>query len=64
MLEASGNNEYLLPLMLVFAAARYTGNIFNQSMYDMQIEKKNLFPRGALEAHRVAELPPRERDYV
>ena len=48
MLEASGNNEYLLPLMLVFAAARYTGNIFNQSMYDMQIEKKNL---PFLEAH-------------
>jgi chloride channel 7 len=48
MLEASGNNEYLLPLMLVFAAARYTGNVFNQSMYDMQIELKGL---PFLEAH-------------
>ena len=48
MLEASGNNEFLLPLMLVFAAARYTGNVFNQSMYDMQIELKGL---PFLEAH-------------
>lgn len=48
MLEASGNNRYLLPLMLVFAAARYTGNIWNQGMYDMQIAFKGL---PFLEAH-------------
>jgi H+/Cl- antiporter ClcA len=29
VLEACGNNEYLLPLMLVFAAARYTANAIN-----------------------------------
>ena len=59
MLEASGNNEFLLPLMLVFAAARYTGNVFNQSMYDMQIELKGLpFLRPIL-AYRVAKLSPR-----
>jgi chloride channel 7 len=48
MLEASGKNEFLLPLMLVFAAARYTGNVWNQGMYDMQIALKGL---PFLEAH-------------
>ena len=48
MLEASGNNRYLLPLMLVFAAARYTGNVWNQSLYDMQIAFRGL---PFLEAH-------------
>jgi len=42
VLEASGNSEYLLPLMLVFAGARYTGNVFNKAMYDMQIELAEL----------------------
>ena len=42
MLEACGNNEYLLPLMLVFATARYTGNAINLPMYDIQIELKGL----------------------
>ena len=37
ILEASGNNELLLPLMLTFAAARYTGNAFNESFYDVQV---------------------------
>jgi H+/Cl- antiporter ClcA len=26
VLEACGNNAYILPLMLTFAAARYSGN--------------------------------------
>ena len=65
MLEASGNNEYLLLLMLVFAAARYTGNIFNQSMYDMQIEKKNLpFLEAHLKHIGLLNYSPCERDYV
>ena len=42
VLEACGNNAYLLPLMLTFAAARYTGNVINESMYDMQIELKEM----------------------
>ena len=42
ILEACGNSDYLLPLMLVFAAARYTGNAINQPMYDMQIDIKQL----------------------
>jgi chloride channel 7 len=42
VLEACGNNEYLLPLMLVFAAARYTANAINMPMYDMMIDMKGL----------------------
>lgn len=42
ILEACGNSDYLLPLMLTFAAARYTGNAINQPMYDMQIDIKEL----------------------
>lgn len=42
MLEASGNSEYLLPLMLTFAAARYTGNAMGDPIYDMMIHLKNL----------------------
>lgn len=49
VLEACGNNGYILPLMLTFAAARYTGNAFNESMYDMQIELKRMpFLEGTL----------------
>jgi len=42
MLEASGNSEFLLPLMLTFAAARYSGNAINDPIYDMLINLKNL----------------------
>mmetsp|Transcript_85904 Transcript_85904/g.168043 ORF Transcript_85904/g.168043 Transcript_85904/m.168043 type:complete len:963 (-) Transcript_85904:51-2939(-) len=42
MLEASGNSEYLLPLMLTFAAARYFGNAINHPIYDMFIHLKDL----------------------
>ena len=49
ILEACGNNGYLLPLMLTFAAARYTGNALNDSMYDMQIDLKKMpFLEGTL----------------
>ena len=49
VLEACGNNGYILPLMLTFAAARYTGNALNESMYDMQIELKRMpFLEGTL----------------
>lgn len=49
VLEACGNNGYILPLMLTFAAARYTGNALNDSMYDMQIELKKMpFLEGTL----------------
>ena len=42
VLEACGNTAYLLPLMLTFGAARYSGNIFNGSIYDVMMEVKNL----------------------
>jgi chloride channel 7 len=42
ILEACGNITYLLPLMVTFAAARYTGNAINESMYDMQIHLKEM----------------------
>ena len=49
ILEASGNNEFLLPLMITFAAARYTGNAINDPMYDMVIKLKKLpFLEGSL----------------
>lgn len=49
LLEACGNHDYLLPLMLTFAAARYTGNAINQPLYDMMIDLKALpFLEGSL----------------
>lgn len=49
VLEASGNSEYLLPLMLTFAAARYTGNAINEPLYDLMIHLKRLpFLDGSL----------------
>lgn len=63
ILEACGNSAYLLPLMVTFAAARYTGNAINQPMYDMHIALKELpFLEGALKTlgllnyHPVAEF--------
>lgn len=49
MLEAAGNMVYLLPLMVTFGAARYTGNAINDGLYDMQIELQKLpFLPGSL----------------
>lgn len=63
ILEACGNSAYLLPLMVTFAAARYTGNAINLPMYDMQIAIKELpFLEGSLKTlgllnyHPIVEL--------
>ena len=49
MLEACGNSEYLLPLMLAFASARYSGNAINMAIYDLQIRIQGLpFLEGQL----------------
>jgi chloride channel 7 len=63
ILEACGNSGYLLPLMVTFAAARYSGNAVNQPMYDMHITLKGLpFLEGSLKTlgllnyHPIAEL--------
>jgi len=63
VLEAAGNITYLLPLMVTFAASRYTGNAINESMYDMQIRLKempflegSLHSLGLLNFHPVSEI--------
>jgi H+/Cl- antiporter ClcA len=62
-LEACGNMAYLLPLMLVFGASRYSGNAINEGMYDMQIHLKeipflegSLHSLGLLNYHPISEL--------
>lgn len=42
MLETAGNMTYLLPLMVTFGTARYSGKIFNEGIYDMVLKAKNL----------------------
>ena len=37
VLEACGNNAYLLPLMLTFAAARYDGHLFTRSTHSASL---------------------------
>eukprot|EP00601_Ochromonadales_sp_CCMP2298_P023979 CAMPEP_0173277300 /NCGR_PEP_ID=MMETSP1143-20121109/4001_1 /TAXON_ID=483371 /ORGANISM="non described non described, Strain CCMP2298" /LENGTH=834 /DNA_ID=CAMNT_0014214371 /DNA_START=134 /DNA_END=2635 /DNA_ORIENTATION=+ len=66
LLEASGNSEFLLPLMLTFAAARYSGNAINEPMYDMMIHLKqlpflesSLKTLGLLNYHPVVEVMAR-----
>ena len=38
-----GYPQFLLPLMITFAAARYTGNAINAPMYDMHIHLKQWY---------------------
>lgn len=66
ILEATGNPGLLLPLMLTFAAARYSGNAINQPMYDMHIELREMpFLEGTLKTlgllnyHPVTEIMAR-----
>lgn len=63
MLEACGNITYLLPLMVTFAAARYTGNAINEPMYDMQLHLKempflegSLHSLGLLNYHHISQI--------
>lgn len=49
LLEACGNANFLLPLMVTFATARYTGNAINMSLYDLLLQIKKLpFLEGTL----------------
>ena len=34
LLEATGDMQYVLPLMLTLMAARFTGNVFNEGVLD------------------------------
>jgi H+/Cl- antiporter ClcA len=40
VIEACGSTSYLLPLMITFAAARYSGNAINDPIYEMLIRLK------------------------
>ena len=42
LLEATGDMQYVLPLMLTVMAARLTGNVFNEGLYDIHIKLKNI----------------------
>jgi chloride channel 7 len=42
LLEATGDMQYVLPLMLVLMSARFTGNVFNEGLYDIHIHLKNI----------------------
>jgi len=42
LLEATGDMQYVLPLMLTLMAARFTGNVFNEGLYDIHINLKNI----------------------
>ena len=40
LLEATGDMQYVVPLMLTLIAARWTGNAFNDGLYDIHIHLK------------------------
>jgi len=42
LLEATGDMQYVLPLMLTLMAARFTGNVFNEGLYDIHIHLKHI----------------------
>jgi len=42
ILEATGDMQYVLPLMLTLMAARLTGNLFNEGLYDIHIHLKKI----------------------
>jgi chloride channel 7 len=42
ILEATGDMQYVLPLMLTILVARLVGNIFTEGIYDMQIHNNKL----------------------
>jgi chloride channel 7 len=43
ILEATGDMQYVLPLMLTVMAARLVGNIFTEGLYDIHIHSRNLY---------------------
>lgn len=51
LLEATGDMQYVLPLMLTLMAARFTGNVFNEGLYDIHIHLKDI-------PFMEAEVPP------
>lgn len=42
LLEATGDMQYVVPLMLALMTARWVGNIFNEGLYDIHIHLRGL----------------------
>ena len=42
LLEATGNMQYVLSLMIILMSARFTGNVFNEGLYDIHIHLKKI----------------------
>eukprot|EP00986_Skeletonema_menzelii_P009308 scaffold4203_cov148-Skeletonema_menzelii.AAC.2 len=42
LLEATGNMQYVLPLMMTLMSARFVGNVFNEGLYDIHIHLKHI----------------------
>lgn len=42
VLEATGDMQYVLPLMLTVMTARWIGNLFTEGIYDMHIHTRRL----------------------
>jgi chloride channel 7 len=42
ILEATGDMQYVLPLMLTVMSARFVGNVFNEGLSDINIHLKNI----------------------
>lgn len=42
VLEATGDMQYVLPLMLTVMTARWIGNLFTEGIYDMHIRTRRL----------------------
>lgn len=42
VLEATGDMQYVLPLMLTVMSARFVGNMFSEGLYDMMIHTNHL----------------------
>jgi len=41
LLESTGDFQFGLPLMVTLLAARWTGNVFNEGLYDIHIELRH-----------------------
>ena len=42
ILEATGDVQYIVPLMLTVMFARFVGNIYNDGLYDIHIKLKKV----------------------